>query len=143
MTTFFDTSALVTLLMDEAGSAEVADVWADAERPVASMLVYPEACAAVARAWRGRRLTDEEAEAEAAAWALDGLVARADLVPASRKLLWDAAYLAEDHFLRGYDAVHLASALTSGADVVVTGDHELAAAAADNGLRVVLTGEAA
>lgn len=141
MIAFFDTSALVKLLIDEPGTAQAAAAWEDSDGPVASMLAYPEAAAAVARAWRGRRLTDDEAEQ--ARWVLRGLVRAARLVPPSRKLLWNAAYLAQDHFLRGYDAVHLASALTSGAEVVVTGDHELAAAAATAGLRVVLTGEAA
>ena len=141
MIAFFDTSAVVKLLIDEDGSAAAAEAWANAERLVASMLLYPEARAAIARAFRGRRLTDDEADV--AKRLLRYLVDEAHLIEPTRELLWDAAHLADTRFLRGYDAVHLASALDATADVVVTGDRELAAAALAVGLRVVLTGEAA
>jgi predicted nucleic acid-binding protein len=51
----------------------------------------------------------------------------------------EAGELAEARALRGFDAVHLASALQNGPDtVVVTGDKRLAAAARAEGLVVLL-----
>ena len=52
-----------------------------------------------------------------------------------------AGDLARSHGLRGYDAVHLAAAISAAdADVAVaTGDHDLADAARANGLAVALT----
>lgn len=53
------------------------------------------------------------------------------LVGVDEELARDAGTLAEDYALRGYDAVHLATALSAEDDelVVVTWDRDLAAAA--------------
>jgi uncharacterized protein len=130
---YFDTSALVKLLMPEAGSAPAVDVWAAADVPMASLLLYVEARAAIARARRGQRLT--RLGAARALAKLDVLLERLKLIRPTREVVWRAAALAEVHALRGYDAVHLASALEMGPDTtVVTADRRLAEAARAEGL---------
>ena len=61
--------------------------------------------------------------------------------PAKRSRFWlglivDAADLAEAEALRGYDAVHLAAAVTVGATVFTSADSELCAAAQRRGLHI-------
>ena len=51
-------------------------------------------------------------------------------------LIGQAAELAESEMLRGYDAVHLAAALTIGAEVLTSADIALCAAAERHGLHV-------
>ena len=88
-----------------------------------------------AAAARGRRLTPagyrdalvdfEEVHAAALIVAIDGQLAR------------QAGDLAAGHDLRGYDAVHLASALRLGpSTTLITWDEQLKLAGADSGLAV-------
>ncbi|HWL38422.1 MAG TPA: type II toxin-antitoxin system VapC family toxin [Frankiaceae bacterium] len=110
MIAYFDTSALVKLLFDdEPGRVVAFAAWVRSERVVASTLLYPEATAALARARRGHRLTS--LTARAAFRLLEHLIEEVELVDPTRVLLWEAASMARGHRLRGYDAVHLASAL--------------------------------
>lgn len=136
MIAYFDTSALVKLLVPERGSSCADEAWGSARAVVASTLLYVEARAALAAAQRRDRLTPVATGAAVAR--LHDLIAQVELVPATTDLVWRAGPLADVHGLRGYDAVHLASALASGADAVVTADEELAAAATVNGLAVVV-----
>jgi predicted nucleic acid-binding protein len=134
LTAYFDTSAFFKLLVPEAGSSRVASVWLSADRRVSSLLLYPEAGAALACA---QRL---------------GRVGRRGLARAQQRLedFWDTLYvlalpeelarwagaLAETYGLRAYDALHLASAVSAAGDdfVIVAADGELLAAAASLGL---------
>src|SRR5207244_7507343 len=54
---YFDTSAVVPLLVAERGSALVASLWDGADRAVSGRVAYPEARAALAQAHRLGRLT--------------------------------------------------------------------------------------
>jgi uncharacterized protein len=69
---------------------------------------------------------------------LDALHAELLIVGVDAVLAHDAGDLAEKHALRGYDAVHLASALALGAadTLMLTWDHDLNRAATDAGLAV-------
>ena len=64
-----------------------------------------------------------------------------DIIEVSTDIARDAGELAQRFGLRGYDAVHLAAGLAmNDTDVVlVTGDHDLAAAAHAAGMAVSLT----
>lgn len=100
-----------------------------------SIVSYPEGRAALAAVRRGGRLTRA-----AYIKALDGFEAKhagLAMVALDAQLARHAGELAEGLALRGYDAVHLASALTFGLDTtVVTWDRELAGAAAQVGCAV-------
>jgi len=54
---YFDTSAVVPLLIDEPGSARATSLWDGADRVVSVRLLYPETRAALAQAERLGRLT--------------------------------------------------------------------------------------
>jgi hypothetical protein len=101
----------------------------------ASILAYPEGRAALAAARRAGRLT--VASQRRALTDFEAVFAELAIVGVDRALARQAGDLAEEAGLRGYDAVHLASALTLGrASTFVTWDAELRAAAHDRGMAV-------
>ncbi len=139
MISYFDTSALIPLIIDEPASATCARLWDEAARTISSRLIYPEARAALAQAQRSRRLSVRalvDAVEE-----LDSLALEIDHLEVSADVARSAGVLAQAHALRGYDAVHLASARLAIDDelVFVTGDHDLGAAATSIGMAVAVT----
>lgn len=139
MIAYFDTSAVVPLVIDEPTSHRCRRVWNEAARVVSTRLLYPEACAAVARANRMERLTN--ANTAVAIADLDAVVQQIDHIELTGELARTAGQLAHVRGLHGYDAVHLAAAMEVADDdvVMVTGDAELAAAAAAQGLATAVT----
>jgi predicted nucleic acid-binding protein len=131
---YFDTSAILNMLLAEPGALLSDAVWMVADSVAAPLLLYVEARSAIARARRGRRISP--ADAGIAVQDLNALAARLDFVEPSRGIVWRAAALAEVHRLRGYDAVHLASAIEAATTTVVTSDLRLAEAARAEGLLV-------
>ncbi len=129
MIAYFDTSAIIPLLIDEPGSDAAGRVWDEASRIASTRLLYAEARAALAQALRAGRATT--AQLRAAVDELDDRYAQLELVEIDDALARHAGELAESHRLRGYDAVHLAAAVQVGhADLVlVAGDRALLAAA--------------
>jgi predicted nucleic acid-binding protein len=126
---YFDSSALVKLVVDEPGSEDAALLWDGADSVFTSRVAHPEVRAALAAAQRGGRL-DERAHGQAKAdWA--ELHAALRLVEVTPQLEHVAGDLAERHRLSGFDAVHLASALTlaTAGVVVATWDGRLHQAA--------------
>jgi uncharacterized protein len=136
---YFDTSAIIPLIIDEPSSDTCERVWNEADRSVSVRLLYPEARAALARARRVRRISERQL-----ADAIDELeLINTELthVEVSAELAHAAGDLAHTYQLRGYDAVHLAAALatTQAEFVLVTGDTDLATAARSLGLPVAFT----
>ncbi len=125
-------------MIDEPGRETVLDLWDAAEVVATGRLAYPEARAALAAAHRIGRLTDS-ALAESTL-ALDVISDGLTIIDLDAALAKEAGDLAEVHALRGYDAVHLASALAlasaSGEVVLATWDKRLHLAAAASGLHV-------
>ena len=134
MITYIDTSTLIKLIIDEVGSGRAVTIWASADTVASVSLIIVEAKAALAAARRGRRLTKQQHTA--ANKELDALLAGLHIVQATEELISDAANLAENEALRGYDAVHLAAALRVGATVLSSADGDLCAAAEQQGLYV-------
>jgi predicted nucleic acid-binding protein len=132
---YFDTSALIKLIVVEAGSDHAAELW-DSYPAAASVLAYPEARAALAAARRVKRLTARAHDRAVAE--LDVLNAELMIVVVDEALAQRAGELADERALRGYDAVHLASALAldPGETTLVTWDHDLSDAAVGAGLGV-------
>lgn len=109
MILYLDTSSLVKLYVQEAGSDEVRDQVAEAALACTSVVAYAEARAAFARRWRERGLTAAEHRRAKQALDLDWptlLTLEVDGALARR-----AGDLAERRRLRGFDSVHLASFL--------------------------------
>jgi predicted nucleic acid-binding protein len=133
-TTYLDTSTLMKLLVVEEGSVRASVIWGEADVPASSVLVEVEARAALAAARRGRRVSS--AEHRAALAELDRCLTHMWLVPVRTEVVTAACRLAEDEGLRGYDAVHLASAFAVGADIVTSADADLCRAATNRGLAI-------
>lgn len=139
MIAYFDTSALLPLVVDEPASERAGRLWDDASRLVASRLVCVEARAALAMARRMGRLS--AADLTAAKDDVDALVDHLDLAHVTERLVRRAGDLAEEQALRGYDAVHLATAeaLTDTELVLVSGDRDLLRAAGRIGIATAAT----
>jgi predicted nucleic acid-binding protein len=115
---YFDSSALVKLVLDEKGSDVAAALWNACDAALSSRLAYPEVCAALAAAGRNHDLTESEASAAADEWEVFWSSMRPIELSADVERV--AGELAVLHRLRGADAVHLASALALGsAEVTV------------------------
>jgi predicted nucleic acid-binding protein len=132
--TYIDTSTLLKLVIEEEGSERAVTVWTAAEAVASVSLIVVEARAALGAAQRVGRLT--AAHRRSAVAELDPLVASLHVVAVNDALVRRAAELAEVEHLRGYDALHLAAALTVGATVFSSADTALCAAATRRGLYV-------
>jgi uncharacterized protein len=124
---YFDSSALVKLLVEEVGSELAAQLWDGCDAAVASRLAYPEVRAALSAAGRNHDLDPEGLAAAELSWTEYWSATRP--VELTRAVEQHAGQLAAQYALRGADAVHLASALA-------LGDPELIVAAWDRRLRV-------
>lgn len=113
-----------------------AELWGSAYPAASSILAYPEGRAALAAARRLGRL--DEAEHRRALADFEELSSELVTVGVDHELAARAGAQAEELGLRGYDAVHLATALELGDEeiVLVTWDRDLAQAAERVGLGV-------
>jgi hypothetical protein len=109
---YFDSSALVKLLVEEEGTDLAAEIWDGCDAAVASRLAYPEVCAALAAAGRNHDLTAGQLRAARRDW--DDYWAAVRPVELTATVERLAGQLAQEHALRGADAIHLASALAVG-----------------------------
>ncbi len=107
---YFDSSALVKLVIDERGSEQAAQLWDGADAVLTSRVAHPEVRAALAAAQRSGRLETGAHRRARTSW--EELHQAVRLVEVTPQLETDAADLAELHALSGFDAIHLASALT-------------------------------
>ena len=142
MIAYFDTSALVPLLINEPTSEICRKVWNSASTVLSTILAHTEASAALAQAERQDRIDVPE---HAAALALLELIwDRTDVIGTAEPIIRRASQLSAVYSLRAYDAVHCASAeFLTGSDVVaVSGDRRLLAAWHALGFHTVDTGVA-
>lgn len=134
MITYVDTSTMLKLVIDEDGSDRAALIWDTADAVASVALVVVEARAALAAAGRRGRLTSAQHRRAREETTL--LIEELTIVEVTEELVARAADLAEEEGLRGYDAVHLAAALTVEATVLSSADAELCSAAQRRGLHV-------
>ncbi|WP_063037028.1 type II toxin-antitoxin system VapC family toxin [Nocardia pseudovaccinii] len=122
---YLDTSAFVPLLVSEPSSKACRRFWDDADAVVSSRLLHVETTAALAQAHRMARL-DDQAYASCRRL-LDQLWPQLEITEVDEVLVRRAAELADLLALRGYDAVHCASAeqLEDNDLVVASGDKRL------------------
>jgi uncharacterized protein len=133
---YFDSSALVKLVVDEDGSDLAAELWDGCDAALASRLAYPEVRAALAAACRNHDLSEADLDTAEQAWEQYWAAIRpVELTAAVER---HAGTLARSHALRGAGAVHLASALAIGDPdlTLAVWDRRLHAGAATAGLPV-------
>lgn len=127
MIVYLDTSAVLKILIDEPGMQAMREAFTGwqlaGDELVSSFLLHTEMHCAAQR--RG----------VAAPETIDLLLGAVGLIDIDRAHLLAAAR--GSHRLRSADAIHLATALAVGAEVLVTFDAELADAAAGEGLRAL------
>ncbi len=139
MIAYFDTSAIVPLLIDEAGTERSRSHWLGADRLFTVRIAHVEARAALAQAARGGRVAS--AQLRRAVSALPALFEQVEAIEVDDELVRRAGDLAETRALRANDAVHLAAALrVQDLDLVlVAGEALLLTAAASEGLATAVT----
>jgi len=106
---YLDTSCLVKLYVEEEGSERVRRQVAESTAVATSTIAYVEARAAFARKHREGGLSDEEYSVVSDAFRQEWGAYLA--VEVSEVIVTLAGDLVEGHELRGFDAIHLASAL--------------------------------
>lgn len=109
MILYLDTSALVKLYVEEAGSQEVKRAVDEYRIVSTSRVAYVEARAGISRQYREGNLTNEERQQVVADLIRDWN--NYFIVEVSESVAEVAGTLTEKHPLRGFDAIHLASAL--------------------------------
>lgn len=125
MIAYVDTSAVVPLLIIEGATPVCQQLWEDADVVLSSRLLYVEAAAALARARRADRLTG--ARHRRSMEELVRVCGDLDVIEVDQQVVERAAALTARLGLRGYDAVHCASAeAVNDADLVAAaGDRQL------------------
>ena len=134
---FWDSSALVKLLVEEAGTDIAVTLWDESAGVVASRLSVPEMSAALSAAERGGRIDRARGRVARNEWSR--YLGALEIVEISSGIADAAATLAVAHPLSGADAIHLATALALRDTELAfaTWDHRLAAAGSAEGLAVV------
>ena len=136
---YLDTSALVKQYVLEAGSKDVQKLIRSADHSGTSLITRAEMASAMARAVRRKLLVSTEAEVAWNEFLTDW--SSLSRLSVSRQIADRASTLAWEYTLRGYDAMHLASAVlwqeTLETQITVaTFDRELWSAAEQMGLTV-------
>lgn len=141
MILYFDSSAVVPLLIEEPSSHACQELWRTRSLVLTSRLTHVEVAAALASAVRHDRLT--RSEFDSAVRQLDSWWRRVQIVEIDETLMRSAVSFAERLGLREYDAVHCASAALVREDscVAVSGDRELLEAWKRIGLAVADTND--
>lgn len=133
---YFDSSALVKLVLDETGSELAAQLWNGCDAALSSRLAYPEVRAALGAAARRGDLSESQVAVAATEWEIFWASMRP--VELTAHVERSAGELASLHHLRGADAVHLASAVAVGQGglIVAAWDRRLHAGVIAAGLSV-------
>lgn len=141
MILYFDTSALIKLYADEPGAAGTRAASKIAVGRFTSMVAYAEMRSAFARKHRFGDITTTELERYKSEFERDWLAFEA--FPLDERRARRAGELAETYALKGFDAVHLASAeffhLTLGAITFACFDSDLSRAASACGMQLLPT----
>jgi predicted nucleic acid-binding protein len=107
---YLDTSSLVKLYVEETASADVEGLVGSAEVTGTSLIAYAEARAAFARRFRENAFSSKDYNRLRSQFESDWKNFLS--VHVNLEIVRMAGDLAEKHGLRGFDAVHLASAVT-------------------------------
>ncbi|MGF9663281.1 type II toxin-antitoxin system VapC family toxin [Arthrobacter crystallopoietes] len=142
MITYWDTSALVPLLVEEPASAGCRRLWDATSTPVSTRLLYVEAAAALHQGYRMDRMNSSQLRHVVRE--LDAYWTNFSVIELDDRLTRSAAEMAGEHGLRGYDAVHCAAGLVVAGDplaVLASGDGKLLSAWRASGAAVFSAGQ--
>jgi predicted nucleic acid-binding protein len=140
MNLYLDTSALIKRYVEEPGSEDVLD-WMDLADTIGTGLVTrAEVAAAITRAMRMNHLTEQVSVKALSKFRQEWVDFHR--IPINEELIARADFLACQHGLCGYDAVHLAAALIWQEALMLpvtlaTYDQELASAGKKSGLKIL------
>ena len=110
MILYLETSNLVKLYVEEEGTGEVKSLVSGADIVATSIISYVELRAALSRKFREGGI--EKPDYELIKREFEGDWEKYFILDVSRGIIKTASGLAEKHGLRGFDAIHLASALS-------------------------------
>ena len=134
---YLDASALVKLFVPEAGSEALNDALLDAADVIVSDLALTEMASALGRRIHEGRLVPAAGQRlQREAEKLGALCRRVESTPPIHRRAEQLLLASRDVPLRALDALHIATALDSGAATVVSFDPRLRAVAAAQSLRV-------
>lgn len=133
MKIYVDTSALLRRYFREKETDDLVQLLREPNTKIISGLVFVELASVFRRALRGRRISPKEHDTLTETARKD--LKHFRLLPAGEELFRQAAIVADLTGLRSLDAIHLASARMAGAELVLTFDAEMAAAARKVGLK--------
>jgi predicted nucleic acid-binding protein len=136
---YLDTSSLLKIFLIEPDTDMVNRMVSSAERAISSIVAYPEARAGLARARRDGRVNQDAYEDVLAQF--EEFWGQCQHVDVNDEMARLAGDLAEQHALRGFDAMHLASAIsfqdaTGESPMFLAADQRLVEAARASGLSV-------
>ena len=110
MTLYLDTSSLVKLYVEETESPHIAEMGDACNVAATSLYAYAETRAAYARRFREKSFSKKEHQLLVSAFEKDWK--NYFIIRVQNTLVKSAGDLAEKHGLRGFDAIHLSSAVT-------------------------------
>ena len=139
MILYADSSSLAKLYIEEEGSAEIKEATRRAERVLTNLVAYAELRAALTRALSNTRITADGFQLARARLDADWKAILA--IDVSITIVERAGDLADRYLIRGFDAIHLASAgqvreLNEGEVRFSTADRRLRDAAVGEGFSV-------
>jgi len=133
---YLDASALAKLYITEPGGSQMPGVIREHRDAVfTSIVTYAETLSVLARSMRERRISPREYQVAKKAFLADWPAWH--VIEVTQTVLAPAARLIERHGIRGFDAMHLSSALWVGNPAFACFDARLRKAAAAEGLAVV------
>ena len=140
MNLYLDTSALIKRYVNEPGTKDIRAWIRSADSISTSLLTRAETAAGMTRLLNRGILTEEDFRLALEQFRVDWIDYHR--IPVNEELIARTDFLACQYNLRGYDAVHLASALVWQEALMVpvtlaTYDQELAEACKKSGLRVL------
>lgn len=141
MILYCDTSALIKRYVEEDGTEDVDRLWDESSAIATSIIAFAETISALSRRRCEGVLSDREYAETVAAFKRD--FSSYILVPVNQSLNYSIEGLLSRHSLRGFDAIHLASAvifagLKNNGVRFACFDRTLNRAAAEEGLAVVI-----
>jgi predicted nucleic acid-binding protein len=131
--TFFDASTFAKRYVEENGSQLVDDICQEASELSLSVICVPEIISALNRRIREKRLSDQDYVAVKQYLSDD--IRDAVIINLTPEVIATSTSLLEASPLRAMDALHVACALESGADLFVSSDKRQITAARKAGLQ--------